>query len=114
MTASDDDLRTLGEELRALFAEERKAIAKLDHDKLAWLAEQKRVVVDRIAAIRPAQPSPALKTLFEAIRAEARATAMLAATATAAVRALLGRQVTGYDRHARRTETTAFRLRATY
>lgn len=114
MNATDDELRALGEELRALFLEERKAIAKLDHQKLTWLSEQKRLVADRLATMRPAQPSPAIKALFEAIRAEARATAMLASTATAAVRALLGREVTGYDRHARRTETTSHRLHARY
>ena len=114
MNASDDELVALGQELRGLFLEERKAIAKLDHEKLAWLSEQKRLVVDRLSAATPAKPSPAIKALFEAIRAEARATAMLAATATSAVRALLGREVTGYDRRARRTEMTSHRLHARY
>ncbi len=114
MTPVEQDLHALGEELRGLFAEERKAIAKLDHQKLGWLAEQKRLVVDRLNTIKPEKPSPTIRTLFEAIRAEARATAMLAATAAAGVRVLLGRELTGYDRHARRTESTAYRLRATY
>ena len=43
-----------------------------------------------------------------------RATAMLAAAATEAVRALLGTEPTGYDRRARSVNSPQLRLLATY
>lgn len=100
-------LRSLGEELRATLAEERRAISRLDHERLEWLAEQKRRVAQQLADARPESITPDLRDLFEALRIEVRATAMLARTAAEAVRALLGVESTGgYDRYAKKTTTT--------
>jgi hypothetical protein len=105
MTDALDELRQLGEELRQVFSDERSAIGRLDHQALTELAERKRALAERLGAIRDgalATGSPAVRALFAAIRVEAQATAMLAATATAAVRARLGYdQGAGYDRRAR-------------
>ena len=111
---TDDELRLVGEELRALLGEERRAIAKLDHERLSWLAEQKRHLGNQLAAITPGTCSPAAKEILAAIKLEAQATAMLANIATDAVRTLLGREQTGYDRRARRTEAAGTRLLARY
>jgi len=110
-----DQLRLLGEELRAAFAAERAAIASLDHARLTELAEHKRRIADELAALRDAvTPCPEVHDLFVAIQVEARATAMLAAAATEAVRALLGTEPTGYDRRARSVSSPQLRLLATY
>jgi hypothetical protein len=74
-----DELRLLGEELRVVFASERTAISKLDH----------------------VTQHPEARALFEAVRLEARATALLAATASNLVNTMLGRETSGYDRKAR-------------
>ena len=112
-----DELRQLGEELRALFAEERAAIAKLDRLRLGQLAELKQDLARRLEEARaqaPATLDREVKLLFTAVRAEAHATAMLARAATAAVRALLGIEQTGYDRRARQLQAAAPRLLTTY
>jgi hypothetical protein len=86
------ELRRVGEELRAVFVEERRAIAALDHARLEQIAEHKRVLAERLADLRDpalASGSPAVRELFAAIRLEARETAKLAAAASEAVRALL-------------------------
>jgi hypothetical protein len=112
------ELRELAEELRAAFAEERRAISQLDHGRLEWLAEQKRRVSVRLAEIAAAagELPRELKQLFTAIQVEARATAMLAVTATEAVRALLGQSpADAYDRNARKTSATQpVRILTTY
>ncbi|MEO8552280.1 MAG: hypothetical protein ABI678_20025, partial [Kofleriaceae bacterium] len=70
-----DELRQLGEELRAVFADERVAIGKLDHERLTVLAELKRGIAVRLADLRPhVTANPEARTLFEALRTEARAT----------------------------------------
>ena len=102
-----DELRLLAEELRAAFAEERRAIGALDHARLDWLAGHKQAVAERLrvaaAMIAPAD-RPTIRAVFEALRVEAQATAMLAAAATESVRAVLGYESSGaYDRRARRT-----------
>ena len=112
-----DQLRTLGEELRELFAEERRAISALDHTRLAYLATHKQHILEQLEQARIAAPAaltPEVRALFATIRAEAHATAMLAHTAAEAVRALLGVEQTGYDRHARRVAAANLRLLATY
>jgi hypothetical protein len=122
MTPADrwlDELRELGEELRATFAEERRAIGALDHARLTYLAVHKQHLAERLAETRDAAPAaeaPVLRQLFAALRVEAHANAMLASAATEAVRALLGYESTGgYDRSARRTTTQPMQLiRATY
>lgn len=96
-----DELRQLGEELRAVFTDERVAIGKLDHERLNVLAELKRGIAERLAELRPHITSnPEARALFEALRTEARATALLAATAASLVRTVLGQETTGYDRKA--------------
>ncbi|MEJ7601880.1 MAG: hypothetical protein WKG01_28550 [Kofleriaceae bacterium] len=108
MSPADDariaELRQLGEELQQTFATERKAIAALDHAQLAELAVIKVALANRLHALRDlATRDHACRMLFEAIRVEAKATAMLAQVANEAVRAMLGYdQATGYDRLARR------------
>jgi hypothetical protein len=113
------DLRELGEELRATFADERRAIGALDHAKLTYLAVHKQHLADRLAEARNAAPqaeSPVLRQLFTALRAEAHANALLATVANEAVRALLGYESSdAYSRSARRTTTQPIRnLLATY
>jgi len=112
------ELRHLGEELRQAFADERRAISSLDHGRLELLAAHKERLAGRLSELRApalATGSPAVRELFEAIRIEARATAMLAASAAEAVRAMLGYESTGgYDRRARQTITVAPRLLTAY
>lgn len=123
MSAATDrwlaDLRELGEELRATFADERKAIGALDHAQLTYLAVHKQHLAERLAEARataPAVESPALKQLFTALRVEAHANAMLATVASDAVRAMLGYESSGgYTRSARRATTQPIRnVLATY
>jgi hypothetical protein len=106
-------LRELGEELRATFAEERRAIGALDHARLTYLAVHKQHLAECLAQVREAAPvieAPAVRELFAALRVEAHANAVLATAAAEAVRALLGYQSTGgYDRAARRTSTMPIR-----
>jgi hypothetical protein len=111
-----DHIRQLGEELRAAFAAERTAISTLDHGKLTELAALKQRIAGELVAARDrVAPSAEVRALFVAIQIEARATAMLAAAATQAVRALLGQQPTGgYDRRARMVAAPQLRLLATY
>lgn len=107
-----DQLRQLGEELRSVFAAERRAISTLDHEQLTLLAEQKSRIATALAELVPhVSDNPEAKALFTAIRNEAHATAMLAATATSLVNVRLGRETHGYDRRANRmvTSTPAFR-----
>jgi flagellar biosynthesis/type III secretory pathway chaperone len=110
-----DLVRQLGEELRATFAEERRAISKLDHQRLEFVAEQKLRIVAQLEQLRTAAPShaPEVRALFEALRAEARATAMLGNAATELVRALLGQDTNavGYDRRANKTAPSTGPLR---
>jgi hypothetical protein len=97
-----DELRLLGEELRVVFASERTAISTLDHDALTMLAETKSRLAIRLAELAPlASTNPEARALFEAVRLEAQATALLAATASNLVNTMLGRETNGYDRRAR-------------
>jgi hypothetical protein len=114
-----DGLRELGEELRATFAEERRAIGALDHARLTYLAVHKQHLAERLAEARDtahAIDAPMLRELFAALRVEAHANALLANAATEAVRAMLGYESTGgYDRAARRTTTHPIQMiRMTY
>lgn len=111
------DLRRTGEELRVVFAEERTAISALDHAKLEEIALRKQDIAARLEKLRTqvSLQDPLIRDLFEAIRIEARATALLAATATQAVRALLGyAPANAYDRRARQQTSTPGRILATY
>lgn len=112
-----DDLRRTGEELRVVFADERAAISTLDHAKLEEIALRKQDIAVRLEKLRTqvSLQDPLVRDLFEAIRIEARATALLAATATQAVRTLLGyAPANAYDRRARQTTNTPGRILATY
>jgi hypothetical protein len=114
-----DQLRELGEELRATFAEERRAIGALDHARLTYLAVHKQHLAEQLNLARDTAPvvdAPGVRELFAALRAEAHTNALLATVATEAVHALLGYQSTGgYDRAARRTTTAPLRtILATY
>jgi hypothetical protein len=113
-----DELRRLGEELRQAFADERAAIAALDHARLEQVATHKRALAERLAEVREpalATGSSAVRDLFTAIRAEAHATAMLAAAASQTVRALLGYESTGgYDKRGVHRTTGPMRLLAAY
>jgi hypothetical protein len=113
-----EQLRELGEELRATFAEERRAIGALDHARLTYLAVHKQHLAERLAEARTTAPvvdAPVVRALFSALRVEAHANAMLATAATEAVRAMLGYQTTGgYDRSARRTTIPMQSILATY
>ena len=115
MTTSGDELARLGEQLRQTFAEERRAIGELDHAKLVAVAETKRELVTRLSALDLATGDTAARELLISLRAEARATAMLASTANAAVRLLLGYEATpSYDRRARPVTSGPSRILAAY
>lgn len=112
------ELRQVGEELRQAFADERRAISSLDAVALEQLAHKKEHLASRLSELRGpalATGSSSVKSLFEAIRIEANATALLAATATEAVRSLLGYRTSGaYDRRAKQSITVAPRLVTAY
>jgi hypothetical protein len=108
-------IEQIAQALRQVFADERRAIASLDHARLAELAVRKHELIEQLArAERP--KSPQLRALLATIRIEAYATAVLAVSANEAVRALLGLQTkNGYDRRAKPTcEGPASRIRITY
>jgi hypothetical protein len=108
-----EELRRVGEELRAVFAAERAAIASLDHEALARAYDAKQRLVPELGRLRGnASPDRELRALFQALRVEAHATALLANRAGHAVNALLGREPGGYDRRANRTMAAAPSLRS--
>ncbi|HEY1551353.1 MAG TPA: hypothetical protein VGG28_26170 [Kofleriaceae bacterium] len=109
-----EELRRLGEELRAVFARERTAIGQLDHDALATVYEAKQRLVTELGKLRAnaSTRDPELRALFAAIRVEAHATALLANHANHAINALLGRETSGYDKRANRTMTAGPSLRS--
>jgi hypothetical protein len=102
MTANAQ-LAQLADRLRGVFAEERAAIAALDHARLdALLATKQQLAAELAMANREATPSAELRALFEQLRVEAHASAMLAAIAGEAVRGILGYEPANtYDRRAR-------------
>jgi hypothetical protein len=111
-----DELRQLGEELRAVFSRERTAISTLDHATLAEIFVVKQRLVGELGRVAAnADRDPELRALFQLVRVEAHATALLANHANRAIDALLGRETSGYDRRANRTMfagTSLRRLRA--
>jgi parvulin-like peptidyl-prolyl isomerase len=112
-----DELRRTGEELRALFADERRAISSLDHAKLEELATAKLEIAQRLEKLRTSLDAtdPLVRDLFIAIRTEARATAILAQAATQAVRSILGyTPANAYDRRARQQTSGPGRVLAAY
>lgn len=113
-----DQLRRTAEELRQAFADERTAIAALDHARLEALATHKQALATALADIHGSLANPGLpvvRDLFAAICVEAQATSMLARTAADAVRGLLGYESTGgYDRRAKTVTRGPSRYLATY
>lgn len=112
-----DELCRTGEELRALFADERRAISSLDHAKLEELANAKVAIARKLDTLRTKVDTkdPAVRDLFVAIQTEARATALLATAATTAVRSMLGyKTANAYDRRARQQMSGPGRVLATF
>ncbi len=110
-------LRQLGEELRVVFSDERRAISTLDHAKLEELSFAKSQLAQRLDKLRTSLDAsdPVVRDLFIAIRAEAQATALLASAATQAVRNILGyKPANAYDRLARHQTSGPGRVLATY
>jgi hypothetical protein len=103
------------DELRAVLARERVAIAGLDAAAVTALAAEKQRLADALDRARRSQPAtPAIREAARALQIEVRANAMLAHAAREAVRALLGRQDTGYDRRARGVGYSSRRALAVY
>ena len=102
-----DELRLAGDELLDTFSRERRAIATLDARLLDELAPAKAAIVVHMREVLPRHgctvdtAPPEIQRLFAALRVEAQAAAMLATTAAAGVRRLLGGEPTGYDHRAR-------------
>jgi hypothetical protein len=112
-TQALDELRLLIDELRASFAEQRRAISQLAGDRVSWLVSHQSQICSRIESLlstsgdRESAPEP-LRQLMAAARVEAEATAMLAAIAAQNVRHLIEqREPSGYNATARPTRTTA-------
>lgn len=100
-------------ELCALLADERRAIAALDHARLETIAPAKLALAERLGALRPADSrDPDDHAWLARVRAEAHATALLAVTAADAVRVLLGYDTRGYDRRAQPTTSGSTRVLA--
>jgi len=107
------ELEVIGGELCDVFADERRAIAALDHARLETLAQRKHELCTRLASqLHPLERTPLVLALVERIRIEASATALLAATAAHAVRAILGYDSGGYDRRAKPTTAGTTRVLA--
>lgn len=102
-----DELRQTGDELLDAFRRERQAIAALDARALDELAATKADIVAHMRRVlgqhgaTVASCPPEVQRLFATLRIEAEASAMLASTAAAGVRRLLGGEPAGYDRRAR-------------
>lgn len=111
-TQALDELRLLIDELRASFAEQRRAISQLSGDRVSWLVSHQSQICSRIESLlsssdRESLPEP-LRHIMSAARVEAEATAMLAAIAAQNVRHLIEqREPSGYNATARPTRTTA-------
>lgn len=118
MTSAElDELRRAGEELRAVFADERRAISTLDAPLLESVAARKQQVAAHLEQLRSrlSTTDPLVRDLFAAIRVEAQATALLATAATQAVRELLGyKPANAYDRRARHETSRPGRVLGTY
>jgi hypothetical protein len=110
----NEQLETVADELCAVFADERCAIAALDHSRIEQLAERKHALAGELAALCKADGTPAVRPIVERVRIEASATALLAATATAGIRAALGQESNGYDRRARITMHQSQHIHVTY
>lgn len=91
-------------ELRAVMADERRAIARLDLAALDEVTARKRAIVDALSGLRARdhRPSPAEAEAIHMARVELAASASLIGAASEAVTSLLGYEADDrYDRLAR-------------
>ena len=109
-----EQLESVTDELCAVFAEERQAIATLDHARIEELAARKHTLAGELAALCKADGTSRVRPLVERVRIEASATALLASTASNAIRAALGQESNGYDRRARITSHQLQNFHVTY
>ncbi len=104
-TSPPSSLADVLERLRAVMAEERRAISSLDLTALEAITTRKRSLSDDLAATRSGdgeRPSPALRRLIARVRVELGANAALIAAASDAIAAALGvERDDRYDRAAR-------------
>ena len=105
-------LASLVDDLCAAFAEERTAIAALDHTRIEELASRKHALAGEMVSL--CDRSPESRLLVERVRIEARANALLAQMAGDAIRSLLGIDTNGYDRRAKPITSQMARIRVTY
>lgn len=110
----NEQLETVAEALCAVFAEERRAIAALDHSRIGELAARKQALAGELSALCKTAGTSAVRPLVERVRIEASATALLASTASNAIRAALGQETSGYDRRARMTTHQIQNFHVTY
>ena len=116
-----DELADAVERLRQALASERDAVACLDIDRLKVVEHEKEQAAAAVAAFAPAATTGGDPTgtrhlevaaAVRRVRADAQANAMLLAAAVESIHAVLGiREDLGYDRRARRAQTTTGRLR---
>ena len=95
--------------LRALLADERRAIARLDLESLDSITARKQAIVDELSRLQAAGAPPGADEAraLAAARVDLAASSSLLRTAVAAVDAALGiEQDAGYDRMARRLART--------
>lgn len=107
-----DELRLLIDELRASFAEQRRAISHLSESRVSWMVSHQNQICSRIEALlstanRELLPEP-MRNVIAAVRIEAEATALLAATVAHGLRHLIEQgEAAGYSASARPTRTTS-------
>lgn len=108
-----EELQLLIDELRGSFAEQRRAISLLAGTRVAWLVDQQSQICSRIESLlqaiggRELLPA-ALRTSMSAVRIEAEATALLAATMAHSIRHFIEQtEPAGYSASARPTRTTS-------
>lgn len=90
--------------LRALMADERRAVARLDLESIESIGARKHALVEDLTRLQAAgrRPEPEEARAIAAARLELAASASLIGTAVAAVAAVLGIEADGrYDRLAR-------------
>jgi hypothetical protein len=117
MSTALEQLRTAGEQLRALFADERRAISTLDHAALEQITTTKVELARTLSTLRSqvTTKDPEIRELFETLRTEARATALLSTAANQTVRSMLGyKPANAYDRMARQQTASPGRVLARY
>ncbi len=99
-------------ELRGVLAEERDAVARLDHDAVDGLTARKHAIVGALEALPPAPLDGETRRLVTRARLELAANAALIAVARDGISAVLGHAPgVGYDRRAHRySESQSLRI----